>query len=47
MIMYFADFSFSYTTTVETYYNGSFPDLLFAIAMSVISIGITSMDAKT
>ncbi len=47
MIMYFADFSFSYTTTVETYYNGSFPDLLFAVAMSVISIGITSMDAKT
>src|SRR3990167_8618143 len=31
--MFLADFSFSYTTTVGTYYNGNFADLLFAVAM--------------
>ncbi len=46
VIMFLADFSFSYTTTVGTYYNGNTADLLFALAMTVISIGITSIDAR-
>lgn len=46
VIMFSADFSFSYTTTVNTYFNGSFPDLLFAIAMFVMSFGINSFDIR-
>lgn len=43
VIMFFADFSFSYTTTVGTYFNGNFPDLLFAVAMFAISFGVDSI----
>jgi hypothetical protein len=43
VVMFFADFSFSYTTTVGTYYNGNFPDLLFAVAMFAISFGVDSI----
>src|SRR3989338_3007363 len=39
VLMYFADFVFSYTTTTETFYNGSFGDLLFAVALFVIMLG--------
>ncbi len=38
-LMYFADFVFSYTTTVETFYNGNLGDLLFASALFLISLG--------
>lgn len=38
-LMYFADFVFSYTTTLETFYNGNFGDLLFTLALSLISFG--------
>jgi hypothetical protein len=41
---YFADFAFSYTTTLETYYNGSLADVLFATTMSIFSIGIAMLD---
>jgi hypothetical protein len=44
IFMFLADFLFSYTTTIETYYNGNFPDLLFAVAMYVISLGVCSLD---
>lgn len=44
IFMFLADFLFSYTTTIETYYNGNFPDLLFAVAMYVISVGVCSLD---
>ena len=47
IVMFLADFSFSYTTTVGTYYNGNISDLLFAIALFVISFGINGLDAKT
>lgn len=46
VVMFLADFSFSYTTTINTYFNGSYPDLLFAFAMFVISFGIVSFDTK-
>lgn len=44
VINYFADFGFSYTTTVETYFNASWPDLLFATTMFVLSVGVNSLD---
>lgn len=44
VINYFADFGFSYTTTIETYFNASWPDLLFATTMFVLSVGINSLD---
>lgn len=47
IFMFMADFLFSYTTTVGSYYNGNIADLLFAVAMSVISIGVTSFDTKS
>ena len=40
--MFFGDFSFSYTTTINTYFNGSYPDLLFTVAMFLMSFGIVS-----
>lgn len=43
VINFFADFSFSYTTTVGTYYNGNISDLLFVAAMFTISFGIASL----
>lgn len=46
VINYFADFGFSYTTTVETFYNGGWVDLLFASAMFVLSFGVNSFDIK-
>lgn len=41
---YIADFSFSYTTTKETYYNGHWVDLLFPTAMALLVYGILSFD---
>jgi len=46
LTMFLADFSFSYTTTVGTYYNGSYPDFLFALAMFLLGFGINSFDPK-
>lgn len=46
VLMFLADFSFSYTTTLGTYFNGSFSDLLFVTALFVISFGIVSLDGK-
>lgn len=40
MMNYFADFTFSYTTTLGTYYNGSLSDILFVTAMALLSVGV-------
>jgi hypothetical protein len=45
LAMFAADFSFSYTTTVGTYYNGNYADLLFAVAMYIISFGVDSIES--
>lgn len=37
--MYLADFVFSYTTTIETFYNGNWGDLIFTIALVLITLG--------
>jgi len=46
-INYFGDFLFSYTTTVETYYNGSLADVLFTTTMYVLSVGIVLLDSRS
>jgi fucose 4-O-acetylase-like acetyltransferase len=44
VLNYFADFTFSYTTATETYYNGSLADVLFATTMFIFSLGIALLD---
>lgn len=46
VLMFISDFMFSYTTTVGIYYNGHLVDLLFTVAIFVISFGIASFDTK-
>lgn len=46
ILMFFADFSFSYETTLGTYYDGDIMNLLFIAALFMMSFGITSMDMK-
>jgi hypothetical protein len=43
---YFADFGFSYTTTIGTHYNGNWVDLLFTTAMYTISLGVCSFNTE-
>lgn len=47
ILNYLADFTFSYTTTIETYYNGSLADVLFATTMFVFSLGIALLDPRS
>lgn len=46
VLNYFADFTFSYTTTVETFYPGGAADLLFTLAMIALSYGVNSLDGR-
>lgn len=46
IINYIADFAFSYTTTVETFHNGNWVDLVFATAVFVLSFGINSLQIR-
>jgi len=46
VINYLADFTFSYTTSLETYYNGSLADVLFIITMTVLATGIAKLDPR-
>ena len=39
-VMYLADFIFSYTTTTETFYNGNYGDLVFTLALFLITFGV-------
>jgi len=41
---YIADFGFSYTTTVGTFYNGNWVDLMFATALFVMGFGLLNLD---
>lgn len=47
LLNYFADFTFSYTTTNETYFNGHLVDLLFTTAMFVLSLSLAFLTPKT
>lgn len=44
MMNYVTDFSFSYTTTAETYYNGHWVDVLFPTVMATLSLGLLLLD---
>ena len=46
LTMFFADFSFSYTTTLGSYYDGHPNNLLFVAALGAIGFGISSFDTK-
>ena len=43
---YIADFGFSYTTTVNTFYNGSWVDLVFTTSLTILSLGVSMLDLK-
>lgn len=46
LIEYFADFGFSYTTTVNSYYNGSWVDLTFATSLVLLSFAVALLDVN-
>jgi hypothetical protein len=46
IINYFADFTFSYSTTVSTFYPGGISDLLFTLAMIALSYGTNYLDSR-
>lgn len=43
---YFADAGFSYATTLGTHYNGNWVDLLFTLAMYLMSFGVNNIDPQ-
>lgn len=46
IVMYAADFAFSYTTTLETFYVGDWVDFLFTSSMFVLSYALTLFDYR-
>lgn len=47
LVNFFADIMFSYTTTNETYYNGSFVDMLFVTGMFLFALSLTLMKPRS
>lgn len=43
LVNFFADFTFSYTTTNETYFNGHFADFLFVTAMFLLALSLSRL----
>ncbi len=46
LVNYLSDFTFSLTTTNETYFNGHFEDFLFLSAMYMLSVSLSMMSPK-
>lgn len=46
IVMYAADFVFSYTTTIEKFYVGAPGDLLFSLAMYLLTFGVLGFAHK-
>ncbi len=46
LVNFFADITFSYTTTNETYFNGYYPDMLFATGMFLFSLSLVLMSPR-
>ena len=46
LVLFLGDFSFSYTTTVESYYNGHWVDMVLPTAWMLIVFGVNSFDIK-
>jgi hypothetical protein len=45
-VMYFADFVFSYTTTIGTFYNGNWGDLMLTTGLSLLTFGTLGFATK-
>lgn len=45
-VMTFADAVFSYTTTIQTYYNGNWGDLMLTIGLFLLSFGVLGFCSK-
>lgn len=43
---YITDFSYSYTTTLETFFVGNWVDLLYATTFFLLALGITSLNPR-
>ncbi|KKP43023.1 MAG: hypothetical protein A2639_01750 [Candidatus Staskawiczbacteria bacterium RIFCSPHIGHO2_01_FULL_34_27] len=43
---YASDFTFSLTTTNETYFNGHFVDFMFTVAMFILSLGLSMLNSS-
>ena len=43
LVNFFADITFSYTTTNGTYFNGYYPDMLFVTGMFLFALSLTLM----
>lgn len=46
LILFLGDFTFSYTTTVKSYYNGHWVDLVLPTAWMFIVFGVSGFDTK-
>lgn len=46
VVLYIADFLFSYTTTLGTFYSGSWIDFLFVTAMFLLALGVNAIDSR-
>lgn len=45
-VMTFADAVFSYTTTIQTYYNGNWGDLMLTIGLFLLTFGVLGFSSK-
>ena len=46
LVLFFGDFAFSYTTTVGSYYNGHWVDMVLPTAWMLIVFGVNCFDTK-
>ncbi len=46
IFLYVADFLFSYTTSVNSYYNGGIADFFFTISLAILSFGVLGFYLK-
>ena len=46
LVLFLGDFSFSYTTTIGSYYNGHWVDMVLPTAWMLIVFGVNSFDFK-
>jgi hypothetical protein len=46
LVLFIGDFSFSYTTTIGTYYNGDWVDMVLPTAWMLIVFGVNSLELK-
>jgi hypothetical protein len=46
LVLFVGDFSFSYTTTIGTYYNGHWVDIILPTAWMLIVFGVNSFEIK-